>query len=81
MAYAPMYSSHGHDRKTHIAESGAGSLCGVERRYPDLLWTQGGDYYDVQTQFLIDNPGRERNGCLRCRKAYLTLQEQEAKQS
>lgn len=65
--YSPMYSSHGHGRKTHLA-SEDGSLCRVEERYPDLLWTMGVVYYSVEEQFLIDP---DEYGCLRCRKVYL----------
>lgn len=75
--YAPMYSSHDHDRKTHVAVSGGRSLCGIEKRYDYLMWTQGADYYSVEEQFLIDNPEPQRNGCLRCRKAYLKQQERQ----
>lgn len=64
--YAPMYSTHGHGRKTHISTDG-GSLCGVEQRYPDRLWTMGAAYYNVKEQFLTDPDGY---GCRRCRRIY-----------
>lgn len=71
--YAPMYSTHGHERKTHIATDDRGSLCGIERRYPDLLWTIGATYYNVAEQFLIDDPDHP-NACASCRQAYLKIE-------
>lgn len=62
--YQPLYSTHGHERKTHVAVDGK-SLCGVEDRYPNLLWNLGGTYDDPQSQFLIDADGF---GCLTCRR-------------
>ena len=78
MAYAPLFSSHDRDRKTHIANSDTGeSLCGIEKKNDHLFWNIGSDYYSVEEQFLIDNPEPRRNGCLSCRKAYLKIKSEQ----
>jgi hypothetical protein len=64
--YCPFYSSHGHGRKTHISD-GDYSLCGVENRNPQLLFSQGVNYHNIEEQFFIDSEGV---GCKQCGAEY-----------
>lgn len=41
--FAPIFSTHGHGRKTHMVVDDEPALCGAQGRYPDLMWSTG-DY-------------------------------------
>lgn len=41
--FRPVFSTHGHARKTHLAVNDGDPLCGIYGRHPDLMWTSGSD--------------------------------------
>jgi hypothetical protein len=64
--YAPVYTSHGHDRKTHATEMGeAFPLCGARLRFDWLLWNEAEPFSSPEKQFLLDPDG---HGCLVCQR-------------
>lgn len=68
----PIYSTHGHKNKTHLGVNGP-SLCGVEKRHPQLLYCRGEDYADVRGDFITGDA--DDVGCKACKKKALKLLE------
>jgi len=60
--FAPIFSTHGHARKTHLVVGDEPALCGAQLRNPQLMWSVGdymplnpakvGWYLDPDTQDL-----------------------------
>lgn len=77
MGWAPIYTTHGHGRKTHItlidAEGNNGrTLCGTKDRHPDLFWCCG----DVTPFSEANNwvgSDADDNGCIICKRKLLAV--------
>jgi len=76
--FSPVYSTHGHARKTHLAVSGDDALCGIQKQFPDLLWCRGEaqPLSNAREYVEIDS---ERYGCGRCKVLLLTYIERQVR--
>lgn len=73
----PLYSSHGHGRKTHLASShGGGTLCGTEQRHPWLILTFGSTA-DEGIDNIKSVPDPDGVLCKTCRRLAFTITDQQ----
>jgi hypothetical protein len=73
--WTPVYTTHGHGRKTHVALVDANgiegpSLCGVLERRPDLLWSMG-DVHSLLEAEEWCGTDADGYGCAICKKKLL----------
>ena len=68
--FRPVFSTHGHARKTHLAIDDGDAVCGIQNRMPDAMWS-GGDPMLLTPKIVADYLDCDADGvcCARCATA------------
>ena len=65
--FRPVFSTHGHARKTHLAIDDGDAVCGMQDRMPDAMWS-GGEAMPLTPECVADYLDCDADGvcCARC---------------